>query len=674
MSKQTFLEKLKAKQQAKEFSILERMKEISEQQNSIGKLINGFAEEHKIAHNPYSSLPLFDGAAPDKMEDCAALMVAAFGYGTAIEIADKESEKASYKALMEDAHAWELLSEFLGQMQEKANAQSRTVQIQSAGQEDPLAPEPAEEFNIPESAGTGESFSLNIVLNAKQNAAKEMAFAGKSFCLIGPAGSGKTTAQRAVAAALLESGKLDTTSFKTQGSTETVSAPSIAFVAFTRRAASNLRKAVHKDPVLSDAFMHNIMTVHALLEYAPEYYWDSVEGKQKFRFAPNRTAKNPLTITHLVIEEASMIGAYDLWIKLYDALPERIQIIFIGDINQLPPVFGPSILNYALTQLPIVELTEVYRNQGMVLENAHHILKGEPIKETALCQIVRGNKATQTPQETMGNRILPNLFKTLYKTKDENGLGQYDPDYDIILSPFNKQAMGTIHMNNWIAQFLGEEREAIVHEVLAGFNKLYLAVGDRVMVNKMDGIITEINRNMQYSGKEPQMPGKDLSRFGIRLFDRAGGIDLDSMEDDPSIDYSTFSLEELEKQDAERKQQASHAVTVSFGEGYTETYSATGEFAPEVFALGYCLTTHKAQGSEWRKVYILMHKDHSTMLFREWFYTAYTRARIGVTVIAKDFLIEKAIKTPRIIGNTLADKLRYFNSGINNAFDVKAYK
>jgi flagellar biosynthesis GTPase FlhF len=47
-------------------------------------------------------------------------------------------------------------------------------------------------------------FSLNIVLNEDQMAAKHMAFAGKSFVLTGAAGTGKTTAQRAVAEALLE--------------------------------------------------------------------------------------------------------------------------------------------------------------------------------------------------------------------------------------------------------------------------------------------------------------------------------------------------------------------------------------------------------------------------------------------------------------------------------------
>jgi ATP-dependent exoDNAse (exonuclease V) alpha subunit len=69
-----------------------------------------------------------------------------------------------------------------------------------------------------------------------------------------------------------------------------------------------------------------------------------------------------------------------------------------------------------------------------------------------------------------------------------------------------------------------------------------------------------------------------------------------------------------------------------------------------------------------------MHKDQSVQLFRESFYTAITRARTKVDIIAKDYLIDKAIASPRIKGNTLKDKLAFFNSGINNTVDVQILK
>lgn len=178
-------------------------------------------------------------------------------------------------------------------------------------------------------------FSLSIELNEKQLLAKEFALSGRNFCLIGAAGTGKTTTQRSVAETLLESESLSTTSFKPQGgSGERVVAPSIAFVAYTRRASSNLQRAIHKNPRLEEALFYNVMTIHALLEFRPVTYLDE-EGKERFRFEPQKHTSNKLSITHLVIEEASMVGL-DLWRQLYDALPEGVQIIFIGDINQLP--------------------------------------------------------------------------------------------------------------------------------------------------------------------------------------------------------------------------------------------------------------------------------------------------------------------------------------------------
>jgi exodeoxyribonuclease V alpha subunit len=83
---------------------------------------------------------------------------------------------------------------------------------------------------------------------------------------------------------------------------------------------------------------------------------------------------------------------------------------------------------------------------------------------------------------------------------------------------------------------------------------------------------------------------------------------------------------------------------------------------------------YKAQGCEWRKVFLILHKDHSVMAYRELLYTAVTRAAKEMVVIAKDFMIEKAIKTQRIKGNSLADKIEFFNAKVSMDVPVKCYK
>lgn len=507
--------------------------------------------------------------------------------------------------------------------------------------------------------GKVETFSLDISLNEKQLLAKQMAFAGKSFCLIGAAGTGKTTAQREIAKSLLEQKILKSHVFRIQGTGARISAPSIAFVAYTRVASGNLRRAIHKDPHLEEVLQHNVTTIHNLLEYEPEFYFNEELQKESMRFVPRRNALNKLDITHLIIEEASMVDL-DLWNKLYNALQDGVQIIFIGDINQLPPVFGPSILNYALVQLPVVELTHVYRQKGdsTILENAHNILEGKSLKEAPDFQVIRCGEKQHSQFKL--SLMLGTMFQKLLAA------GEYDPLQDIILSPWNKHDLGTKVMNNRIAQLLGEQREAIVYQVLAGMNTHYLAVGDKIFHNKQVGVITAISHNGDYKGKAPMPASKDLTRFGS--YKTASESD-DDEEDFALEGYQHIDIDKIindEKEDQVR--QASHIVRILIEDtGEERELQAVGEFSESIFSLGYCLTVHKAQGCEWRTVYFILHKDHSISAFRELFYTATTRAREKFVVFAKDFMLTKAIATQRIKGNNLREKIEFFNSGLMTA-------
>ena len=516
-----------------------------------------------------------------------------------------------------------------------------------------------------------ETFSLSITLNKEQLLAKELAFAGKTFCLTGAAGTGKTTAQREIARSLLLQNLLGTHDFRIQGSNgQRWTGPSVAFVAYTRIASGNLKRAIHKDPELESIFLHNITTIHNLLEYSPETYYCYEDQKEKFRFVPRRTANNPLDITHLIIEESSMLGL-DLWEQLYAALRPNTQIIFLGDINQLQPVFGASILNYALIQLPVVELTQVYRQAGdsTILENAHNILGGKKLVEAEDFKIVRGGD-----KQFSQAKLALALANTFQKWEE---VGEYDPEQDIILSPFNKQDLGTDNMNKWISQHLGVKRKAVVYHVIAGITQLYLAVGDKVFYNKRVGVIKSISRNLEYQGKMPHAPSENLTRFGSYVHN-GKTTEADEKDDDEGflLAYEGIDLDKMmqeqEKEDLVR--QASHVVTLDMEDEEEVTLSAVGDFSPSTFSLGYCLTVHKAQGCEWRHVYIILHKDHSIMAHRELLYTAVTRASKKVILITKDFMIDKAIATQRIKGNSLADKIEFFNAKISLDQEVKCYK
>ena len=245
--------------------------------------------------------------------------------------------------------------------------------------------------------------------------------------------------------------------------------------------------------------------------------------------------------------------------------------------------------------------------------------------------------------------------------KNWHKAGKYDPETDIVLSPFNKEdyPCSTKKLNYHIAQYLGDIVNAKVHEVIAGRNKQYLAVGDRVMIEKQDGVITKININGDYIGAQSHSILFDINRFGKPLTNQ----DQDDDSEFLLQGYADLNVEDTP--DSEKKIQASHVVFVKLdGEEKEIELRSAGDFADNKFNLGYCLSIHKAQGSEWRKVILVIHRSMNVLLFRELIYTAMTRAREELVIVDMSNAMQNAIKTQRIKGNTVKEKIEWFNSKI----------
>lgn len=515
-----------------------------------------------------------------------------------------------------------------------------------------------------------ETFSLDVKLNESQLLGAQYAQAGKSFVFTGKAGTGKTTGAREIAKMLLKHGVLGKHSFY-QGSGEYITSHSIAICAYTNRATDNIREALHKDPILEEELAYNVTTLHKLLEYAPTMIWDDVKKEEVFRFLPRRTAARPLDITHIIIEEASQVDAYDLWGKLFAALRPGTVIIFLGDINQLPPIFGPSVLNYALLNLPVVELTEVYRQaqDSPVLRNAHLVLEGKKLEpDGTFFKLIQSKPGTALVSQQKQATLFINSIKRWIKS------GEYNPRTDIILSPINKEysarevpnPCSTKTLNYQIAHFLGEDKNVKVHHIIAGRNTWYLAEGDRVMINKKDGYIKSCNPNGLYRGKMPRSITHDINRFGHFVMKEKTGTQVTANEENDFelTGFENLDVSEIPDED-EKKQQASHVVTIDLDDGGTETLDTAGDFGNSVFSLGYCLSVHKAQGCEWKKVIFVIHKDFSMLLFRELIYTAMTRAKEYLTIVDLSNCIDKGIAQQRIKGKTLKEKIEWFNSKVS---------
>lgn len=538
----------------------------------------------------------------------------------------------------------------------------------------------------------------DVTLNDKQQEMEDRVIAGESVVMLGAAGTGKTTATGHMTKRLMDEGIAK----PLQEGTKWLQAgvPGIVVLSYTRKAVNNIRHAV------DERIKCHTLTLHKVLEFAPMWY--EIEDPEKpgtfkktMRFEPQRNRSNPLPpdLKKVVFEESSMIGT-DLKGLFDDAMPHDHQELYIGDIQQLPPIFGLAILGFKMLELPVIELTEVYRQalESPIISLAWKILGGNPHDFSSRRESyqqyskVLGREVTRfkCPALDAYNAAKPAgevKFQLWQKTLSaDNGLntavkqfcawgdsGYYNPDDDIILCPYNK-AFGTIEINKGIAQHLGVSRQATVFEVIAGYNKHYLSVGDRVLYDKEDAFITNIAINSEYLGKRTQPASMHLDRWGHLQEKLTDAEKLEAEADDGDINLAAIEkfLSKESSDEEDRVTVASHIVTIKYAYGDEE---AELEKAAEINNLlgGYALTVHKAQGSEWERVFFVMHNSHAVMNQRELLYTAVTRASKFLHIIAEPDTFEKGIKSQRIKGNTLAEKAEFFK-GKQSEYDKKRQK
>lgn len=545
----------------------------------------------------------------------------------------------------------------------------------------------------------------NLALNERQQEAIERGLRGQSFALIGAAGTGKTTVTQELIKQLQQASHMlplaDSTKWLDKD------APGFVICGFTNKAVNNIKRR------LPTALQSHCITIHKLLEYAPEYFELTNEDGESYttmRFTPSRNGANPLPhISTIIFEESSMIGT-DLFGQVLDALPRvtATQFILLGDIFQLPPVFGPSILGFKMSELPVVELTHVYRQalESPIISLATAIRTNSAqawIKESQEPQdpeLRRPLPPKSTPNKIMPIAPLGKLVCNLTVDNGEHGTvtirpwkqrmpqvsgvktlvnvmigliksGEYNIDTDQILCPFNK-SFGTVEINKGIAEHLTKERNELTHEVIARFTRSYWAVGDNVLVDRHDAVITKIVKTVGYCGKPTREASLSLNRSG---FDSI--LDADKEGEKRSVDDILNELDTIAEMDSEEgKNLASHTITVWIDDlGEERVLNTAGEI--NSMLLRYAITVHKSQGSEWPKVFVLLHSSHATMCSRELLYTAFTRAKQELYIVCEgdvggytNQLVTGAARAV-IPGITLKEKIAYFK---NKALSYKPSK
>lgn len=535
----------------------------------------------------------------------------------------------------------------------------------------------------------------DIVFDESQIRAIAGIIHNKVSVLIGAAGTGKTTITKEIVNKLAkqvsivnlhdvkfvtienENGKQERMTetaalrrnlLSTSGPISNSQMPGIAFAAYTGRATQQLKRA------LPEEWHKNCSTIHSLLGYAPVFEEvdeiDKITGNsfvkvvKRFRPSFNESLKLPYQI--YVLDEASM-DPIPLFNELIDAIHSTSRILLIGDIHQLPPVYGKSVLGYAMRKWPVFELTTIHRQAvgNAIISNAHNVLRGKPPENASNFHLIGNTNSQASPT---GSGELQKYF--LQVIQKLNSLNRYDPYTDAIIVPQNKGMVGVIALNeHLVTMFNPEVKEGgiIVNKrinIHTGTGHSYFAIRDKVMItsnintvepvitNGMIGIVESINLNGKYDMKRSQ-------------------VDFDTDDDDGEIDFDMdnlkFALNGGDKDDekenkkddeTEDQRQSSHVLTIKFESGQTYECSTAGDYRR--ITHGYAATCHKSQGGEYPNIIILCHSVNAVMLNQEWLYTAITRARNNVYIVCNQRGLSQALKTQKIKGFTLQEKIKSY--------------
>jgi len=307
------------------------------------------------------------------------------------------------------------------------------------------------------------------------------------------------------------------------------------------------------------------------------------------RFGWTFNNDNPLDATLVILDEASMVDSLLLF-RVIDALPEGCILILVGDENQLPPV-APG---QPFTDLITCGSQDIINR----LTTNHRQAQGSLIADGCL-KILDGKMPTfgRPGENTLGGILQDDMFMIEEDDKEnipeivagicrpwhEQGL-----DY-AVLAPQKTGVVGVDAMNKYLQE---ELNPAATNKAQIKVAWLTLRVGDKVLQTK--------------------------NNYNLGVFNGFGGVIKKIGMD--------FDGEEI--------------IVVDF-DGQLVTYRESKDI--KELALGYCMTIHKSQGSQFKHGVLVFHSSHYYMASRSIFYTAVSRFRQELHIVGDKRMIKRGL-------------------------------
>lgn len=416
-------------------------------------------------------------------------------------------------------------------------------------------------------------------------------------CLQGSPGVGKTFCVASIVKAVIQRFGQD----------------SIAVCAPTGKAAVRVAQSMLANGVDLPA-----STIHRLLQ---------VEGEGGDGWSFHFNEQNPLPFRFLIIDESSMIDV-DLLASLLRACTPSTHILFVGDTGQLAPV-GHGRPFFDLQQvIPTGKLTEIRRNSGRIVK--------------ACAEIRDRNTITFSKKLDLDSKEPENLI--LIQCSDE--------DQPQIL----EQLIAKID-----AQHIGPRGLSVIDDlqILTGKND-----GSPVARKPLNKMLQQV---LNPDGDRIQ--GNPF-RINDKLVDLKNGRYPDAEDQNEEHFVANGELAKakdikpgrmvVEVSDPKRQILICHAPVQENEKGIDDSEN-TSKGAVGDWDLGYCLSTHRSQGSQWKFVIVMADSKGAMVQSRQWLFTAISRAEIATFVIGQKQVVNAMLKRDGISGRKtfLVERIRH---------------
>ncbi len=393
--------------------------------------------------------------------------------------------------------------------------------------------------------------SIDVTYNKEQLLAIKKALENRISIITGGPGTGKTTIIKAITKLYIKIHNLRPDEISSQ----------IALLAPTGRAAKKLAESTGLPA----------STIHRYLKW----------NKEANDFQINELNKNFHRL--VIVDETSMIDTH-LFDALLKGICTNIQLILVGDANQLPSV-GPGLILSDLINSAIFTFTPletIYRQSN----NSYIPYLAQEIKNKNLSNDYLTKKDDYNFLNATGSNIRE-LIKMICERSIKKGL----TDKDIqILAPMYKGENGIDHLNE-ILRDLFNPPDTKKKEIKVG--EVTYRVGDKVLQLTNDPNNGVFNGDIGYI--------KDIVTITVPKKQEAIVIDFDGNK----VDYKKEDMNMVK-----------HA---------------------------YAISIHKSQGSEFPHVIMPITKSYYKMLYNKLIYTGVSRAKKSLVLIGEPYALIMAV-------------------------------